>query len=149
MTSPRTASLALTLFITFHAQAQLDRTHIQGAASPYALSSDYRALGYNPALLTHSGWAGVYQRVTGGFEGGLSVKSNLLDRTSMWDQVLGREVEESSDWTKDDWLNALVHHIVSFCSLRETIWKMGDCLCQPSWCSRQHHIELKDSEVDD
>ena len=95
MTSPRTASLALTLFITFHAQAQLDRTHIQGAASPYALSSDYRALGYNPALLTHSGWAGDYQRVTGGFEGGLSVKSNLLDRTSMWDQVLGREVEES------------------------------------------------------
>ena len=114
MTSPRTASLALTLFITFHAQAQLDRTHIQGAASPYALSSDYRALGYNPALLTHSGWAGDYQRVTGGFEGGLSVKSNLLDRTSMWDQVLGREVEEPSDWTKDDWLNALTDEELSF-----------------------------------
>ena len=114
MTLPRTASLALTLFITFHAKAQLDRTHIQGTASPYALSSDYRALGYNPALLTHSGWAGDYQRVTGGFEGGLSVKSNLLDRTSMWDQVLGREVEEPSDWTKDDWLNALTDEELSF-----------------------------------
>ena len=114
MTSPRTASLVLALFITFLAQAQLDRTHVQGAASPYALSSDYRALGYNPALLTHSGWAGDYQRVTGGFEGGLSVKSNLLDRTSMWDQVLGREVEEPSDWTRDDWLNALTDEELSF-----------------------------------
>ena len=114
MTSPRTASLVLALFITFLAQAQLDRTHVQGAASPYALSSDYRALGYNPALLTHSGWVGDYQRVTGGFEGGLSVKSNLLDRTSMWDQVLGREVEEPSDWTRDDWMNALTDEELSF-----------------------------------
>ena len=123
------------------------------AASPYALSSDYRALGYNPALLTHSGWASDYQRVTGGFEGGLSVKSNLLDRTSMWDQVLGREVEESSDWTKDDWLNALTDEELSFttsflsAAYARRFGKMGDRLCQPSWCSRQHHIELKDSEV--
>ena len=71
MTSPRTASLALTLFITFHAQAQLDRTHIQGAASPYALSSDYRALGYNPGVADVS-VGKVITRVTGGFEGGLS-----------------------------------------------------------------------------
>ena len=86
---------------------QLDRTHVQGAASPYALSSDYRALGYNPALLTHAGWAGDFQKVTGGFEGGLSLKSNLLDRSAMWDQVLGRDGEVSEPWTSDEWLNAL------------------------------------------
>merc|ERR1712078_231138 len=114
MTSPRTASLVLALFITFLAQAQLDRTHVQGAASPYALSSDYRALGYNPALLTHAGWAGDFQKVTGGFEGGLSLKSNLLDRSAMWDQVLGRAGEDSEPWTSDEWLNALTDEQLSF-----------------------------------
>ena len=29
------------------ANAQMERTHIQGAATPFALSSDYRALGFN------------------------------------------------------------------------------------------------------
>ena len=93
---------------------QLDRTHVQGAASPYALSSDYRALGYNPALLTHAGWAGDFQKVTGGFEGGLSLKSNLLDRSAMWDQVLGRAGENSEPWTSDEWLNALTDEQLSF-----------------------------------
>ena len=92
---------------------QLDRTHVQGAASPYALSSDYRALGYNPALLTHAGWAGDFQKVTGGFEGGLSLKSNLLDRSAMWDQVLGRDGEVSEPWTSDEWLNALTDEQLS------------------------------------
>ena len=32
----------------------------------------------------------------------------------MWDQVLGREVEEPSDWTRDDWLNALTDEELSF-----------------------------------
>lgn len=92
---------------------QLDRTHVQGAASPYALSSDYRALGYNPALLTHAGWAGDFQKVTGGFEGGLSLKSNLLDRSAMWNQVLGRDGEDSESWTSDEWLNALTDEQLS------------------------------------
>ena len=92
---------------------QLDRTHVQGAASPYALSSDYRALGYNPALLTHAGWAGDFQKVTGGFEGGLSLKSNLLDRSAMWNQVLGRDGEDSGSWTSDEWLNALTDEQLS------------------------------------
>lgn len=93
---------------------QLDRTHVQGAASPYALSSDYRALGYNPALLTHAGWAGDFQKVSGGFEGGLSLKSNLLDRSAMWDQVLGRAGEDSEPWTSDEWLSALTDEQLSF-----------------------------------
>ena len=95
--------------------AQLNRTHIQGAASPYALSSDYRALGYNPALLTHVGWAGEYQKVTGGIEGGFSLRSNLLDKSSMWDQVLGRGGESEDDtWTTDEWLNALTDEELAF-----------------------------------
>ena len=73
---------------------QLDRTHVQGAASPYALSSDYRALGYNPALLTHAGWAGDFQKVSGGFEGGLSLKC-MLDRSAMWDCSAVKETTAS------------------------------------------------------
>ena len=97
------------------AVAQLNRTHIQGAASPYALSSDYRALGYNPALLTHAGWAGEYQKVTGGIEGGFSLRSNLLDKSSMWDQVLGRGGDSEEDtWTADEWLNALTDEELAF-----------------------------------
>ena len=96
------------------ANAQLDRTHVQGAASPYALSSDYRALGYNPALLTHVGWAGDYQKVSGGFEGGISLRSNLLDRSSMWDQILNRQSEEVQAWTTDEWLNALTDEELVF-----------------------------------
>ena len=45
------------------------------------------------------------------------------------DQVLGREVEESSDWTKDDWLNALTDEELSFTTVSSAayaaIWKMG------------------------
>jgi len=100
--------------ISFSALAQLDRTHVQGAASPYALSSDYRALGYNPALLTHSGWAGDFRKVSGGFEGGFSVKSNLLDRSEMWDQILGRGNEVSDSWTSEEWLSALTDEELSF-----------------------------------
>ena len=96
------------------ATAQLDRTHVQGAASPYALSSDYRALGYNPALLTHVGWAGDYQKVSGGFEGGISLRSNLLDRSSMWDQILNRQSEEVQAWTTDEWLSALTDEELVF-----------------------------------
>ena len=47
----------------------MERAHIQGAATPFALSSDYRALGHNPALMTFDGWEGGYTRTTGGFEG--------------------------------------------------------------------------------
>lgn len=93
--------------------AQLSRTHIQGAASPFVLSSDYRALGYNPALLTYGGWAGDYQKITGGIEGGFSLRSNLLDRTSMWDQVLGRD-SEAEVWSADDWLSALTDEELAF-----------------------------------
>ena len=109
----RIVLLFLGCFTSSVVLGQLDRTHVQGAASPYALSSDYRALGYNPALLTHAGWAGDFQKVTGGFEGGLSLKSNLLDRSAMWDQVLGRDGEVSEPWTSDEWLNALTDEQLS------------------------------------
>ena len=132
---------------------QLDRTHVQGAASPYALSSDYRALGYNPALLTHAGWAGDFQKVSGGFEGGLSLKSNLLDRSAMWDQVLGRAGENSEPWTSDDWLDALTDEQLSFnvsflirglCASRG---ELGHCLRQPQGGFCEHHVEFRDGQA--
>ena len=89
------------------AQAQMERTHIQGAATPFALSSDYRALGFNPALMTFDGWEGGYTRTTGGVEGGLSIRSTFLDRTDLWSQLRGETESESTQWTVDDWVNAL------------------------------------------
>lgn len=114
MTLRLTWTLFLCLGISVGTLAQLNRTHIQGAASPYALSSDYRALGYNPAMLTFAGWSGDYQKVTGGFEGGVSLRSNLLDKEGMWDQILGRESAQEQDWTADEWLNALTDEELAF-----------------------------------
>ena len=65
-------------------------------------------------MLTHSGWAGDYKKITGGFEGGFSLRSNLLDRSSMWDQVLGREGEDQIAWTADEWLDALTDEELAF-----------------------------------
>jgi hypothetical protein len=114
MTLRLICTLLLCCGTSFWTTAQLDRTHIQGAASPYALSSDYRALGFNPALLTFAGWSGGYDKVTGGFEGGLSLRSNLLDKQTMWDQLLGRESAEGQDWTTETWLNALTDEELEF-----------------------------------
>ena len=89
------------------ADAQMERTHIQGAATPFALSSDYRALGFNPALMTFDGWEGGYTRTTGGLEGGLSIRSTFLERADLWSQLRGGTESESTPWTVDDWVDAL------------------------------------------
>ena len=102
------------------ATAQMERTHIQGAATPFALSSDYRALGHNPALMTFDGWEGAYTRTTGGFEGGLSIRSTFLERADLWSQLRGQTELESTQWTVDDWVEALtdedLHMSASFLS---------------------------------
>lgn len=102
------------------ATAQMERTHIQGAATPFALSSDYRALGHNPALMTFDGWEGAYTRTTGGFEGGLSIRSTFLERADLWSQLRGQTELESTQWTVEDWVEALtdedLHMSASFLS---------------------------------
>ena len=140
----RVVLVFLGCFTSTLAFGQLDRTHVQGAASPYALSSDYRALGYNPALLTHAGWAGNFQKVSGGFEVGLSLKSNLLDRSAMWDQVLGRAGEDSDSWTSEEWLN---QHVVSFRGLCASRGELGHRLCEPQRGVCEHHFEFRDGQA--
>ena len=110
----------LALCSAYVAKAQMERMHIQGAATPYALSSDYRALGHNPALMTFDGWEGDYTRTTGGFEGGLSIRSTFLERTDLWSQLRGNTESESAQWAFDDWVDALtnedLHMSASFLS---------------------------------
>ena len=53
-------------------------------------------------------------KTSGGFEGGLTLRSQLMDRTSMWDQVLGRTPEEESNWTAEEWLGALTDEELTF-----------------------------------
>ena len=114
MTRLKLCTFSFVLMVGLSAHAQLHRTHIQGAASPFALSSDYRALGFNPALVSFPGWAGGYHKTSGGIEGGMSLRSNLLDRTEMWDQVLGRQQGEDSSWTTEEWLDALTDEELAF-----------------------------------
>lgn len=106
MFSRLATSCALSLCFCLVGIGQLDRTHIQGAATPYVLSSDYRALGFNPALLTYTSWNGDYRRVSGGIEGGVSIKSNLFGRSSLWDQIFS-EQDATSAWDANQWIDAL------------------------------------------
>ena len=49
---------------------------------PLCPGSDYRALGSNRRL-TFDGWEGGYTRTTGGFEGGLSIRSTFLNALTL------------------------------------------------------------------
>jgi len=93
--------------------AQINRDHVQGGATPYVLSSDYRALGINPSLLTCSPWEGDYLRAVGGVEGGVSLRSQIFDSQSIWDQILGRVAESSDPWTLTSWRDALTEEELS------------------------------------
>ena len=74
----------------------------------------------------------------------------------MWSQVLGREVEESSDWTKDDWLNALTdeelsHGCTSFLSAAyaSAIWKMGIAYANRRGAAGNINLSSKAAKLDD
>ena len=93
--------------------AQINRDHVQGGATPYVLSSDYRALDVNPSLLTCSPWEGDYLRAAGGVERGVSLRSQIFDSQSIWDQILGRDAESSDPWTLTSWRDALTEEELS------------------------------------
>ena len=63
---------------------------------PIRVEFRLQSLGVQSGLADPCGLGGDFQKVSGGFEGGLSLKSNLLDRSAMWDQVLGRAGETAS-----------------------------------------------------
>jgi hypothetical protein len=92
-------------FSEVEAWAQLDRSHI--VSSPFVLSSDYRALGFNPSLMTLEGWNGGHRKTRGGLEGGLSIKSDFLNNDEVWRQFFGTSSEDVGRWTAAEWSAAL------------------------------------------
>lgn len=103
----RVISLALAAVLVNSMSAQLSRTHIGGGATPYALSTDYRAIGFNPALMTVSGWGGEAIGASGSFEGGFMLSSKAFARADLWNQILEPTSANSQAWTQQEWVSAL------------------------------------------
>ena len=99
--------LVLATLLADVASAQLSRTHIGGGATPYALSTDYRAIGFNPALMTVSGWGGGAIGTSGSFEGGFMLSSKAFARADLWNQILEPSSTNSAAWTQQEWVAAL------------------------------------------
>lgn len=99
--------LVLATILVNSASAQLTRTHIGGGATPYALSTDYRSIGFNPALMTVSGWGGEAIGTSGSFEGGFMLSSKAFARAELWDQILEPTSTNSRSWTQQDWVSVL------------------------------------------
>ncbi|MBL6866380.1 MAG: hypothetical protein ISQ97_04715, partial [Flavobacteriales bacterium] len=85
-------------------------------ATPMALSSDYRALGWNPAHITLSPLLKEdWRNAIGGFEFGARISSNALDRTDLWAGILNKEDAgfdvESAEW--QDWKALLANEDIA------------------------------------
>jgi hypothetical protein len=90
-------------------QAQVLRYPVGVGATPFALASDYRALGWNPAGLTHAPLNADRTWIMGSLEGGFSIESSVFERSDLWDDLLNRETS-SNNWTQmgsEAWLDAL------------------------------------------
>ncbi len=72
-------------------------------ATPMALSSDYRALGWNPAHITLSPLLKEnWRSAIGGLEVGARLSSNALDRADLWNGLLN-DSPEAIDWQSNEW----------------------------------------------
>ena len=85
-------------------------------ATPMALSSDYRALGWNPAHITLSPLLKEdWKNAVGGFEFGARISSNALDRTDLWSGFFDEEETgfdvESAEW--QDWKALLANEDIA------------------------------------
>ena len=89
--------------------AQIVRTHVSGGATPYALSTDYQAIGFNPALMTGSLWSSNALGTSGSFEGGVKVSSNALSQPDLWGQLFERQDTEAGSLDGERWLDALAN----------------------------------------
>lgn len=89
--------------------AQVLRYPVGVGATPFALASDYRALGWNPAGLTHAPLNPDRTWIMGSLEGGFSLESSVFERSDLWDDLLNRE-NSDENWTgmgSQAWLDAL------------------------------------------
>ena len=85
-------------------------------ATPMALGSDYRSMGWNPAHLTLSPLnASNWKSAIGGLEVGVRLSSNALDRTDLWNGIRDENLEafdwQSSEWS--DWKDLLANEEIA------------------------------------
>ena len=93
--------------------AQIVRTHVSGGATPYALSTDYQAIGFNPALMTGALWSSNALGTSGSFEGGVKVSSTALSQPDLWGQLFERQDTEAGSLDGERWLDALVLQVLA------------------------------------
>jgi hypothetical protein len=72
-------------------------------ATPMALGSDYRSLGWNPAHISLSPLnASNWKSAIGGLEIGVRLSSNALERADLWNGLRDQNLE-TFDWQSDEW----------------------------------------------
>lgn len=90
--------------------AQFSNEPIGVGATPFALASDYRALGWNPSALTASGLNPDLVGAAASLEGGFGLQSTVLGREDLWGDVFNRTGFEEA-WrglSRDEWVGRLV-----------------------------------------
>jgi len=99
-----------------HVQGQNQHLTYGTGATPMALSSDYRALGWNPAHITLSPLIkDDWKNAAGGFEFGARISSNALDKADLWAGFFDKEAAgfdvQSAEW--QDWKGLLANEDIA------------------------------------
>jgi hypothetical protein len=106
----RILTLIATSLLATSTFAQFANEPIGVGATPFALASDYRSLGWNPSALTASGLNPNLVGAAASIEGGFGLQSTVLGREDLWGDVFNRTGYEDA-WrglTRDQWLERLV-----------------------------------------
>ncbi len=102
--------LAIMLAVAAQSAAQFSDAPIGVGATPFALASDYRALGWNPSALTCSGLNPELVGAAASIEGAFGLESQLLGREDLWGDVFNRTGYEDA-WrglSRDEWVDRLI-----------------------------------------
>lgn len=104
------ALVVFTLCICGGALGQFANAPIGVGATPFALASDYRGLGWNPSGLTGSGLNPNLLGAAASIEGGFGLESSILGREDLWGDVFNREghVDAWKGLSREEWVERLV-----------------------------------------
>ncbi len=107
--------VALALCSSGRSFAQFSESPIGVGATPFALSSDYRALGWNPSALTGSALNPTLTGAVASIEGGFGLQSSILGREDLWGDVFNRTGYEDAwgDLSRDEWVQRLVNEDIN------------------------------------
>ncbi len=103
------AWIGLTFSVAGSLWAQTGLAPVGTGATPFALAQDYRAMGWNPAGLSFHCFDPQIKSAAGSFEGGVSIRSTMLERSDLWDDLLNREGSQES-WTglnSSEWVDRI------------------------------------------